>query len=174
MTIVGVQLIDRLGRRRLMLIGAAGMCFCEYIVAIVGITVGQQAADGSVNLTAQHVLIALVCLYIAFFATSWGPVAWVVTGEIFVSFSPRQCPDEMCQLTRYIHPAPSHPRQGDVTQCCQQLAVEFRYWICHALPRRPLYDWRECCKGCRPRCQSVLHLGIDLLGLLPLCILLHS
>jgi len=24
-----------------------------------------------------------VCFYIAFFATSWGPVAWVLTGEIF-------------------------------------------------------------------------------------------
>jgi len=83
MTIVGVQLIDRVGRRRLMLIGAAGMCFCEYIVAIVGVTAGQPAADGSVNLVAQRVLIAFVCFYIAFFATSWGPVAWVLTGEIF-------------------------------------------------------------------------------------------
>lgn len=35
MTIVGVQLIDRVGRRRLLLIGAAGMCICEFIVAIV-------------------------------------------------------------------------------------------------------------------------------------------
>jgi sugar porter (SP) family MFS transporter len=82
MTIVGVQLIDRVGRRRLMLIGAAGMCFCEYIVAIVGITAGKTHGD-EVNLVAQRVLIAFVCFYIAFFATSWGPVAWVITGEIF-------------------------------------------------------------------------------------------
>jgi nitrate/nitrite transporter NarK len=86
MTIFGIQLIDRVGRRRLMLIGAAGMCFCEFIVAIVGVTVGQASADGSVNLVAQRVLIAFVCFYIAFFATSWGPVAWVLTGEIFVGF----------------------------------------------------------------------------------------
>ncbi|KAJ7755166.1 monosaccharide importer [Mycena metata] len=83
MTIVGIQLIDRVGRRRLLLIGAAGMMVCEYIVAIVGVTAGQTAADGSVNVTAQRVLIAFVCFYIAFFATSWGPVAWVITGEIF-------------------------------------------------------------------------------------------
>jgi len=83
MTIFGVQFIDRVGRRRLMLIGAAGMCFCEYIVAIVGVTVGQAAADGSVNLVAQRVLIAFVCFYIAFYAVSWGPVVWVLTGEIF-------------------------------------------------------------------------------------------
>ncbi|KAJ7165896.1 monosaccharide importer [Mycena filopes] len=84
MTIIGIQLIDRTGRRRLLLIGAAGMMVCEYIVAIVGVTAGQVGADGtSVNVTAQRVLIAFVCFYIAFFATSWGPVAWVITGEIF-------------------------------------------------------------------------------------------
>lgn len=82
-TIVGIQLIDRVGRRRLLLIGAAGMCLCEFIVAIVGVTAGHVQPDHSVNLPAQRVLIAFVCIYIAFFATSWGPVAWVVTGEIF-------------------------------------------------------------------------------------------
>jgi len=82
-TIVGIQLIDRVGRRRLLIIGAIGMCICEFIVAIVGVTAGNIQADGTVNLAAQRVLIAFVCVYIAFFATSWGPVAWVVTGEIF-------------------------------------------------------------------------------------------
>ncbi|KAJ7165593.1 monosaccharide importer [Mycena crocata] len=84
MTIVGIQLIDRVGRRRLLIIGAIGMMVCEYIVAIVGVTAGKVGADGqAVNLPAQRVLIAFVCFYISFFATSWGPVAWVVTGEIF-------------------------------------------------------------------------------------------
>jgi len=86
MTIVGVQLIDRVGRRRLLLIGAVGMCLSEFIVAIVGVTVGtphDTAAGVVVNLTAQRVLIAFTCIYIAFFATSWGPVIWVLTGEIF-------------------------------------------------------------------------------------------
>jgi len=84
MTIVGVNLIDRVGRRRLLLIGAAGMMFCEYIVAIVGVTVGKTNSAGeAINLAAQRVLIAFVCFYIAFFAISWGPVIWVLTGEIF-------------------------------------------------------------------------------------------
>jgi MFS family permease len=84
MTIIGVQLIDRVGRRRLLLIGAIGMCFCEFIVAIVGVTAGKTTGSTSkVNVTAQRVLVAFVCFYIAFFATSWGPVAWVITGEIF-------------------------------------------------------------------------------------------
>ncbi|KDR84447.1 hypothetical protein GALMADRAFT_133742 [Galerina marginata CBS 339.88] len=86
MTIFGIQLIDRVGRRKLLMIGAAGMCISEFIVAIVGVTAGHptQVAGGvEVNLTAQRVLIAFTCIYIAFFATSWGPVIWVLTGELF-------------------------------------------------------------------------------------------
>jgi len=85
-TIFGIQLIDRVGRRRLLLIGAAGMCISEFIVAIVGVTAGHPTVTPSgveVNLAAQRVLIAFTCIYIAFFSTSWGPVIWVLTGELF-------------------------------------------------------------------------------------------
>ena len=70
MTIVGVQLIDRVGRRRLLLIGALGMCCSEFIVAIVGVTVGtphETAAGLAVNITAQRVLIAFTCMCVLFF-----------------------------------------------------------------------------------------------------------
>jgi len=77
MTIPGIWGVERFGRRRLLLIGAAGMCICEFIVAIVGVTVSTN------NLAGQHVLVAFVCIYIAFFASTWGPIAWVITGEIF-------------------------------------------------------------------------------------------
>jgi len=82
--ILGVHLIDRVGRRRLLLIGAVGMSVCEFIVAIVGVTAGHiNPVTQAVNVTAQKVLVAFVCLYIAFFAVTWGPVVWVITGEIF-------------------------------------------------------------------------------------------
>ncbi|KAI5849899.1 general substrate transporter [Tricharina praecox] len=74
-TIPGLWLVEKLGRRQLLLWGAVGMTVFHFIVAIVGV-----AADGAV---ASNVLIAFVCFFIAFFAASWGPVAWVVTGEIF-------------------------------------------------------------------------------------------
>jgi sugar porter (SP) family MFS transporter len=77
MTLPGMWGVERFGRRRLLLIGAAGMCICEYIVAIVGVTISVQ------NIAGQKVLIAFVCIYIAFFASTWGPIAWVITGEIF-------------------------------------------------------------------------------------------
>jgi sugar porter (SP) family MFS transporter len=77
MTLPGIYGIERFGRRRLLLVGAAGMCICEFLVAIIGVTISTQNTGG------QKGLIALVCIYIAFFASTWGPIAWVVTGEIF-------------------------------------------------------------------------------------------
>jgi MFS family permease len=84
-TVPGILMIDRAGRRNMLLAGAVVMCICEYLVAIVGVTVGSSGsvAEGTINLTAQRVLIAFVCIYIAAFASTWGPIAWVVTGEIF-------------------------------------------------------------------------------------------
>ncbi|KAF8328345.1 MFS monosaccharide transporter [Cantharellus anzutake] len=77
MTVPGMWAVDKVGRRSLLLIGAAGMLFCEYIIAIVGVTISTS------NLAGQKVLIAFVCIYIAFFAATWGPIAWIVTGEIY-------------------------------------------------------------------------------------------
>lgn len=77
MTLPGMWGVERFGRRRLLLVGAVGMCVCEFIVAIAGVTVPKT------NLAGQKVLIAFVCIYIAFFASTWGPIAWVVVGEIF-------------------------------------------------------------------------------------------
>ncbi|KAF9269148.1 MFS monosaccharide transporter [Marasmius fiardii PR-910] len=77
MTIPGIWGVERFGRRTLLIWGAVGMCVCEFIVAIVGVTISVE------NIAGQKVLIAFVCIYIAFFASTWGPIAWVITGEIF-------------------------------------------------------------------------------------------
>lgn len=52
------------------------MAVCQLIVASVG-----TALPGDPK--SNKALIAFVCIYIFFFASSWGPVAWVVTGELF-------------------------------------------------------------------------------------------
>ena len=76
-TFPGLYAVEKLGRRNLLLTGAIGMAVCQYIVAITG------TVAGTTNLAAQRTAIAFVCIYIFFFASSWGPVAWVVTGELF-------------------------------------------------------------------------------------------
>lgn len=74
-TIPGLWLVERVGRRSLLFWGSVGMCVSELIVAFVGTFAPGEAAN--------LVLIIFVCMFISFFAASWGPTAWVVTGEIF-------------------------------------------------------------------------------------------
>lgn len=74
-TFPGLYLVEKWGRRPLLMFGAIGMSVCQMIIAIVGTAVDNDASN--------KVLIAFVCFYIFFFASSWGPVAWVVTGELF-------------------------------------------------------------------------------------------
>lgn len=62
--------IERFGRRPLLIYGAIAMTICQFIVAIVGVADGDNSAS-------QNVLIAFVCIYIFWFASTWGPTAWV-------------------------------------------------------------------------------------------------
>ncbi|KAL8932701.1 MAG: hypothetical protein Q9211_006164 [Gyalolechia sp. 1 TL-2023] len=83
-TFPGLYLVEKWGRRPLLLFGAIGMFVCQYIVA----GVNTALPDSQV---ANKVLIAFVCFYIYFFASTWGPVAWVVTGELFPLKSRAKC-----------------------------------------------------------------------------------
>lgn len=76
MTMIGVNLIDRIGRRPLLFWGAIAMGTFEMLIAIIG------TADASSH-AANQTMIAFTCLYIATFAISWGPIIWCITGEIF-------------------------------------------------------------------------------------------
>jgi SP family sugar:H+ symporter-like MFS transporter len=75
-TPVSFWTIERFGRRPLLIWGAVGMVVCEFIVGIIGVT------DGS-NPSAVKAQISFICIYIFFFASTWGPGAWVVVGEMF-------------------------------------------------------------------------------------------
>jgi sugar porter (SP) family MFS transporter len=75
-TIPGMILVESLGRRRLLIIGAGGMAVAQLLVASVGTALPDSYA-------ANLVLIIFVCIYLFFFAASWGPVVWVVTSEIY-------------------------------------------------------------------------------------------
>ncbi|GEQ67221.1 hypothetical protein JCM33374_g885 [Metschnikowia sp. JCM 33374] len=74
-TIPGILGVEIFGRRKILLTGAVGMCVSQLIVAVVGVATDSKAAN--------QVLIAFCCIFIAFFAATWGPTAWVVCGEIY-------------------------------------------------------------------------------------------
>ena len=62
------------------------MATSQFLVAVIGTLTTGQNPDGTLfakNVAAQKASIAFVCIYIFFFASTWGPIAWVVTGEIF-------------------------------------------------------------------------------------------
>jgi MFS transporter, SP family, arabinose:H+ symporter len=71
-TIVGMSLIDKLGRKTLLLIGAAGTAMCLAGVAWIYMTNSHQGT-----------LVWILITYIAFFALSQGAVIWVYIGEVF-------------------------------------------------------------------------------------------
>lgn len=80
-TVPGLFLVERWGRRPLLMFGAVGMSVSQLIVASVGTAKPDEKA-------ANNALIAFVCIYIFFFACSWGPCAWVVTGSYSPFLSP--------------------------------------------------------------------------------------
>ncbi len=72
-TIFAISVIDKVGRRFLMLIAPAGMCVCMIIVAI---------GFGG-NAFTPAIMLAAILIFVFFFAIGVGPEAWLVTSEIF-------------------------------------------------------------------------------------------
>jgi len=83
-TIVAIVLIDRIGRKPLLLIGSIGQAI---MLGILAYLFGTATLDGANNLILEgnNGTYALIAAngYIAFFAASWGPVMWVMLGEMF-------------------------------------------------------------------------------------------
>lgn len=73
-------MVEKIGRRTILIWGAAFMVIFQFIVGIIGATAGRASEN---NQNATRAMIAFICLNIASFATTWGPAAWIVIGEIF-------------------------------------------------------------------------------------------
>lgn len=83
-TVVAIALVDRVGRKPLLLIGALGQAFMLGVMALI-FAFGAKDASGGLEMTGKSGLLALLAAnaYIAFFAFTWGPVMWVMLGEMF-------------------------------------------------------------------------------------------
>lgn len=92
-TPVSFYTVEKFGRRTILIAGSAGMCICLFIVGIVGVTVGfnktttigtgADAITRADNISAVNAQIAFIAIFIFFFASTWGPGAWILIGEIF-------------------------------------------------------------------------------------------
>jgi SP family sugar:H+ symporter-like MFS transporter len=83
-TFVAIALVDRLGRKPLLLVGSLGQAVMLGVMAYVFGT-SAVGESGALQMEGNMGLVALVAAngYIAFFAFSWGPIMWVMLGEMF-------------------------------------------------------------------------------------------
>ncbi len=83
-TFIAIALIDRVGRRKLLLVGSLGMFVCLAAMTVTFMT-SPTDADGNPLLAGGASTVALLAAngFVFFFAFSWGPVVWVLLGEMF-------------------------------------------------------------------------------------------
>ncbi len=100
-TFVAIAFIDRVGRKLLLLIGSAGMFVTLAILAVTFVTAPkctQELINAGTNSSCDRVAelnnpmlspssgwiaVVALCTYVAFFAATWGPIVWVLLGEMF-------------------------------------------------------------------------------------------
>jgi SP family sugar:H+ symporter-like MFS transporter len=75
--------VDRIGRKPLLIIGSLGMAITLGLVA--GAFATGSLVNGILQLSHPAGLLALISanLYVVFFNASWGPIMWVMLGEMF-------------------------------------------------------------------------------------------
>jgi sugar porter (SP) family MFS transporter len=76
MTLVAIRYVDRAGRKPLLLGGALVMALSLTILGLASLLFSQSGA-------VAWITVGCLALYIAGFATSWGPIVWVMLAEIF-------------------------------------------------------------------------------------------
>jgi len=82
-TLVAIALVDRIGRKPLLIIGSAGMTIT---LAAMAWCFSQATGSGAtLSLPSPWNMVALVSAnaYVVFFGLSWGPMVWVLLGEMF-------------------------------------------------------------------------------------------
>ena len=86
-TVVAIALIDKIGRRKLLLTGSAGMFVALGAMAWVFAMADKVEQGGEMVpvLSDQQGVVALVAAnaFVVFFGMSWGPGVWVLLGEMF-------------------------------------------------------------------------------------------
>lgn len=84
MTFFGLYVVERFGRRKALIVGGIGMTVNFLIFASVG-AFALDNAHPTATPAAGAAMIVFACLFIAFYATTWGPIVWCIVGELFPS-----------------------------------------------------------------------------------------
>lgn len=73
MTIVGVFLVDKIGRKKMLLTGSVGMGLSLLIIGFAEFSLGNIGL----------IMILSMCLFMVSYSSTWGMITWVVLAEIF-------------------------------------------------------------------------------------------
>jgi MFS transporter, SP family, sugar:H+ symporter len=84
-TLVAIAVIDKVGRRRLLLIGSAGMFASLGTLAAVFGTAPLVNGQPALSNTAGTIALIAANAFVVFFGISWGPAVWVLLGEMFTN-----------------------------------------------------------------------------------------
>jgi len=75
-TAIAVSIMDKIDRKKMLNIGAVGMGISLFVMSF-----GMKFSGGSQ--AAAVISVIALTIYIAFFSATWGPVMWVMIGEVF-------------------------------------------------------------------------------------------
>ncbi|KAJ3696064.1 hypothetical protein LUZ60_001441 [Juncus effusus] len=82
-TLVSIFTVDKLGRRKLFLQGGAQMLISQILVGtLIAIKFGTSGV-ANIHKVYAAFIVFFICIYVAGFAWSWGPLGWLVPSEIF-------------------------------------------------------------------------------------------
>ncbi|XP_054825381.1 sugar transport protein 10-like [Prosopis cineraria] len=81
-TIISIFSVDKFGRRILFLEGGIQMFLCQISVGLMIAMKFGVKGEGSFSKGEADLLLFIICLFVAAYAWSWGPLGWLVPSEI--------------------------------------------------------------------------------------------
>lgn len=82
-TLLAIALVDKVGRKPLLLVGSAGMTVTLGLMALCFAQATGSGAGMTLPQPWNHVALVAANAYVIFFGLSWGPMVWVLLGEMF-------------------------------------------------------------------------------------------
>ncbi len=83
-TFIAIALVDKIGRKPLLLVGSVGMFISLGALSFIFGTGGlDEAGKLALSDTTGTVALVMANLFVVFFGLSWGPIVWVLLGEMF-------------------------------------------------------------------------------------------
>jgi MFS family permease len=76
-TILALFIMDKFDRKKMLIFGSSGMA-----IALAGLSIFTKMSSDA-NYILPYITLAACCLYIFFFALTWGPIMWIMIGEVF-------------------------------------------------------------------------------------------